>query len=182
MYDHTPSKIRAPALGLGWLSGIDLSAELTPADGAIDMRQDVNFRWDNWGYEENDLYYVTLSSGNGEMRFPALCEMFGREDVEVDIFFKFTQVILPGQTSITLRRPPVPGSILVKGTGWVGDDLAFALGGDGRTVTLSAPPPTYGRVFYHPRLKLRLRGPWRMRQVEQADTAEWQAPFAEQPA
>ncbi|MBY5684822.1 hypothetical protein HFO32_22120 [Rhizobium leguminosarum] len=178
MYDNTPSKIRAPALGLGWLSGMDLTAELAPADGAIDMRQDVNFRWDNWAYEENDLYFVTLSSGEGEHRFPALCEMFGREDVEVELFTKFNQVILPGQTSITLRRPPVAGSVSVKGTGW--DDLPFTI--LDRAITLSAPPPTYGRVFYHPRLTLRLRGPWRMRAVEQSGSADWQAPFAEQPA
>jgi hypothetical protein len=178
MYDHTPSKIRAPALGLGWLSGIDLSAELTPADGAVDMRQDVNFRWDNWAYEENDLYFVTLSSGEGEHRFPALCEMWGREDVEIELFIKFNQVILPGQTSITLRRPPVAGSVSVKGTGW--DDLDFTI--DDRVVTLSEPPPSYGRVFYLPRLTLRLRGEWRMRQIEQSGAVDWQAPFAEQPA
>ncbi|WP_027489226.1 hypothetical protein [Allorhizobium undicola] len=177
MYDHTPSKIRAPALGLGWLSGMDLTAELSPADGAIDMRQDVNGYWDNWAYEEFERYNVSLSSGEGEYRFPALCKMWGRTDVEIDLFFKFTNGILPGQTVITLNRPPVPGSVEVKGTGW--DDLDFTV--DGRTLTLSAPPPDYGRAFFYPRLKLR-NATWRMRGGEQSGRADWSVTFMEQPS
>lgn len=176
MYDHTPSKIRAPALGLGWLSGMDLTAELTPRDGAVDMREDVNGYWSNWAIQEGRRYNVTLSSGEGEHRFPALCEMWGDEDVEIDLFFKFEQVIRPGQTSITLNRPPVPGSVEAKGTGW--DDLDHTL--VGRVLTLSAPPPAYGRVYFRPRLKLR-NGAWRMRGIEQSGRADWSVQFMEQP-
>ncbi len=176
MYDHTPSKIRAPALGLGWLSGMDLTAEVTQTEGSMDMRQDVNGKWDNWAYDEFSLFNVVLTSGEGEYRFPALCNMWGREDVEIDLFYPFTADIRPGQTVITLIRPPAPGSVKVKGTGW--DDLDFTV--DGRTVTLSAPPPAYGRVFFNPRLKLR-NGAWRMRGVEQSGRADWSIPFMEQP-
>lgn len=177
--ERSLSNIKCDALGLGWLSGMRLTAEVSPIAAAMDMRRDWNFRLDNWAFEEAELYRVGLSSGEAERRFPALCTMFGREDVQVELFTKFTEVILPGQTSITLRRPPRVGSVEAKGPGWK-EEIDFSVAG--RTVSLLEPRDVYVRVFYQPVLTLRLAEPWRMVERENMAEVDWQAVFEEQPA
>lgn len=173
------SDIKCDALGLGWLSGMRLTAELSLIPNSVDMRRDWNFRLDNWADPEIELYRVALSSGEGERRFPALISLNGRQDVEVELFTRLEQIILPGQTSITLLRPPVAGSVEARGPGWPQEiDVSV----DGRVVSLSEPLSTYTRVFYRPIMTLRLAEPWRMVERENLAEVDWSVVFEEQPA
>lgn len=173
------SDVKCDALGLGWLSGVRLTAELSMINLAMDMRRDWNLNLDNWAAPETELYRVALSSGEGERRFPALVAFNGRQDVQVELFHKLEQVIMPGQTSITLLRPPRDGSVEGRGPGWP-EEVDVTV--NGRVVSLAEPLTTYTRIFYQPIMKLRLAEPWRMVEREHMVEVDWSVVFEEQPS
>lgn len=171
------SGITCDALGLGWLTGMRLTVEIDQVQGFWDMRRDVNFRLSNWAYNECQLYKLTITSGEFEGRPGAVFSMHGDEDVDIELSLYVSEVILPSQTSITLKRPPVDGSVEIRGTDWTSKDFTIS----GQTVTIPSALTEYVRVFYRPVLTVRCVE-WKISGIEGTAQCSWSAVFEEQPA
>ncbi len=143
---QSPSQMVCSALPVGWLSGMDLTANISMIDAAADMRRSWNGEARNFADPLFNLYRVELSSGAGEYLTPALADLTPGTQFDIVIDGFFDSQIPSGGTMKTLPRTPHPDFIIVKNLAW--DDVPFTV--DGRLITLAEPADGPIRIRYRP--------------------------------
>jgi len=148
--DRSPSNIVCAAMPLGWQTGIDMTASLDLIEEATIIKRSWNGRARSFADPAFQLYKVTLTSGEGELKAPPFTRLMPGTEFEIVIEMDFEDFIATGGIVRTLIRDPYPGSIRVKNLGW--DNIPFSI--DGRVLTLATPAVTPVRISYRPVLQV----------------------------
>jgi hypothetical protein len=152
----SPSTLICTDLALGYQSGFDLSVDMKPIPMSSDMRRTWDGRLLNLADPAFRSYEVRISSGEGEIRAPALSRLWPGTEFQLVPPSELGDMVAVGGTSRTLQRTPFVGSIRVY-------DLAFnavPFTVAGKVLTLAAPAATAVRIYYRPILELMVTEPW----------------------
>ncbi|CAN7330020.1 hypothetical protein [Neorhizobium tomejilense] len=152
----SPSTLICTDLAIGYQSGIDLSVDMKPIGLSADMRRTWNGRLVNLADPAFRLYQIGISSGEGEIRAPALSRLWPGVEFQLVPPAELSDMIAPGGTSRTLQRTPYIPSIRVY-------DLAFnavPFNVAGKVITLVSPAVTAVRIFFRGVYDLTVTEPW----------------------
>lgn len=163
----TPTEILAPALGLGWQTGFDLSVELSPIAASANIVRNWNGIAKNLVDPEFRLFALRISSGD-DMRPPALADMWPGTVFSIVPPNELMRVIPVGGTAVTFSRPVHSARALTMGF----DDVSSSIAG--KTVTLSAPATEPLRVYARLQYEVIVTEPWRETYREAEAASQWQ--------
>ncbi|MGO8083480.1 hypothetical protein [Rhizobium leguminosarum] len=169
MTTGSPTALICTDLAIGWQTGFDITSEMGSISEAGDMTRSWNGRKVNLAMPEFRLYYVRISSGQGEVRSPALSRMWPGTVFTMVPINELPDVIPTGMQSRTLERDPHPGSIRCVDPEF--NAIPFAV--DGRVVTLAAPAATPVRIYFRPVLTLIVTAPWKETFREAGAEVSW---------
>lgn len=165
----SPTALVSTDLALGWQSGMDLSCSIEPIAESGDMTRTWNGRKVNLAMPEFRLYSVRISSGQGEVRSPALSQLWPGTVFTLVPTNELGDALSVGTQSRTLVRDPYPGSVRCVDAAF--EPVAFAV--VGRVVTLAAPATTPVRIYFRPILTLMVTAPWQESFREAAAEVSW---------
>lgn len=167
---NSPTSLICTDLAIGWLSGFDLTIEMSPIASSANLVRDWNGRLHDWSDPNFRLFSVRITSGEGEMRSPALSQLWPGSTFQIVPPTKLSDTIPAGGTMRTLARDPFPGSLKCVDLNW--NDVDFTV--DGRTVTLAEPAATPVRIYYRAELAVMVTEPWRESLRESRDSVSWE--------
>lgn len=156
-------------LALGWHSALDLTCTLSPVDESADIRRTWNGKAVNLAAAEFRLFAVEIASGESEMRAPALGRLWPGSILWISPTVDLGEYIAVGETSITLQRTPLAGSVRCLTLGF--EDVAHTVDGD--VVTLAAPATGAIRVYYRPVLECIVTEPWSISDRKRRAEVSW---------
>ena len=165
----SPTALVCTDLALGWQSGMDLSCSIEPISAAGDITRTWNGRAVNLAMPEFRLFSVRISSGQGEVRSPALSQLWPGTIFQLVPLNELGDVLAVGTQSRTLVRDPHPGSVRCVDAAF--EPVEFSV--VGRVVTLAAPATSPVRIYYRPVLTLMVTAPWQESFREAAAEVSW---------
>jgi len=168
---RSPTTLICSNLAVGWQTGFDLTIDINPIAESAAMERTWNGRLVNLADDAFKLFEVRISSGEGDMRPPALDEMWPGKVFSLvpPVGCEHSSRIAQGGTTRTLIRDPHPGSVRCLDLGFV--DIPFTV--SGRVVTLDAPAETPVRIYYRPVFELMVYAPYSKSQRETRAEAAW---------
>ncbi|TBA24721.1 hypothetical protein [Rhizobium ruizarguesonis] len=169
MTTGSPTALISTDLALGWQSGMDLSCSIEPISASGDIARTWNGRAVNLAMPEFRLFSVRISSGQGEVRSPALSQLWPGTVFALVPTNELGDALAVGTQSRTLVRDPHPGSVRCVDAAF--EPVEFSV--VGRVVTLSAPATTPVRIYYRPVLTLMVIAPWQESFREAAAEVSW---------
>lgn len=140
---ETPTSLICPALGIGWQSGNNLSEDCRLIQGARQWERNWNAVPKDLADPEFNLMSIRISSGDSELRPPAIDSVDELEFFDIVPIKLFSRVIPAGSTATVFARDLHPGSVRCLDLGF--EDVPFTV--SGRTVTLDAPAVSPVRVY-----------------------------------
>lgn len=152
----TPSTLICTDLALGYQSGLDLTVDMRPISTSADMRRTWNGRLLNLADPAFRLFQVRLSSGDEEIRAPALSRLWPGTEFDIVPPSELGDMIAPGGTSRTLQRTPHIPSLRVYDLEF--NAVPFVI--SGKVLTLTSPAATAVRIYYRPELHCMVTEPW----------------------
>ncbi len=167
---ETPSALICSDLALGWQTAMDLSVSIQPISMSADIRRTWNGRAINVADDAFRLYAVRLSSGQAELRAPALSKLWPGVIFDLVPSTELVDKIGVGGATVTLSRPPYAGSVRCLDAGH--NDIPFTVSGS--IVTLAAPASAQVRVFFRPVLTCMVVAPWTQSLKEVTAEVAWE--------
>ncbi len=171
----SPTTLICEDLALGWQSGFDISCDLNPISEWMEKERTWNAELVDLADPAFRLFQVTIGSGEGEIRPPALMAILRQPFFYIVPPAELPDGIPLGGTMRTLDRDPHPGSVVCVDPEF--NAVPFTV--DGRVITLSAPASTPVRIYYRPVLKVTLTEPWKLSESERLAESSWSFNAAE---
>ncbi|MGN8152536.1 hypothetical protein ACTJK5_09705 [Agrobacterium sp. 22094] len=165
----SPTALMCTDLALGWQSGMDLSCSIEPISASGDITRTWNGRAVNLAMPEFRLFSVRISSGQSEVRSPALSQLWPGTVFQLVPLNELGDALAVGTQSRTLVRDPHPGSVRCVDAAF--EPIEFSV--VGRVVTLAAPATSPIRIYYRPILTLMVTAPWQETFREAAAEVSW---------
>lgn len=175
MQHVSPSTLICTDLAIGFQTGFDLSVDMRPISEAVDRRRTWNGAFKNLADPAFRLYAVRISSGEGEIRAPALSRLWPGFEFQLIPPSELDDQIATGGTAMTLQRMPYVESIRVIDLKF--NSIPFTV--SGKIVTLAAPAATPVRIYYRPILDLVVSDVWTKNTRASRAEVSWELPCEE---
>ncbi|WP_428427325.1 hypothetical protein [Pararhizobium sp.] len=166
---QSPTKIICDRLAIGWQTGFDLSVTITPIAASGDIERNWNGKYVDLSEPEFRLFSVRITSGDAEMRAPALARLWPGTVFTIVPSTPFEDMIPVGGTTVVFERLIHPGSVRCLDLEF--NDVPFTV--VGRTVTLSSPAATPVRVSARYELEVIVTEPWSITDQETKASVSW---------
>jgi hypothetical protein len=168
MSEYEPlTTLIAPALGIGWQSGTDLTVDVQPIAASGNIVRNWNGIAKNLADPEFRLFAIRISSGEGEYRPPALANMWPGATFTIVPPNEYALLIPTGGTTAVFPRLVHSARALTLGF----DDVEFTV--SGKSVTLSSPATEPVRVYARWIHEVMVIEPWTESYQERIAESRW---------